>query len=157
MYIKNPSSRRDIHVPENYGGNAFKNNIYTDIVPPAEDITSSTPADIADNSQTIPPRTVAPPPLSYTQKLSPQLPIQLTDSTQAQGSDAKAHSTTQSSIFSSLLPSVTSSRHFPFGHGIGSEELFILGIMLLIYMSGNDADEVDSELLLLLCILLFSG
>lgn len=156
MYIKNPNTRRDIHVPENYGGNAFKNNIYTDIVPPADDIPNSDITDIADNAPISPPLTDVPTTVSHSQKLSPQLPVNLSDSSQVFSTQESPRSA-QGSIFSSLLPSVTSSHHFPFGHGIGSEELFILGMMLLIYMSPNDTGEVDSELLLLLCILLFSG
>ncbi len=61
------------------------------------------------------------------------------------------------SPLSSILPSLSLGSNFPFGHGLGSEELFILGMMLLVYTSGENGGEVDSELLLLLCILLFSG
>ncbi len=62
-----------------------------------------------------------------------------------------------SSIFSSLLPRADLSRHFPFGHGIGSEELLILAVMLMVFLSGNERGEVDSEFLLLLGLLLFAG
>ena len=61
------------------------------------------------------------------------------------------------SIFSSLLPFASSSSNFPFGHGIGGEELLILGVMLLVYLSGNERGKVDNEFLLLLGLLLFSG
>jgi hypothetical protein len=62
-----------------------------------------------------------------------------------------------SSVFSSLLPRSDLSRHFPFGHGIGSEELLILAVMLMVFLSGNEKGEVDSEFLLLLGLLLFAG
>ena len=62
-----------------------------------------------------------------------------------------------SSLFSSLLPRTDLSRHFPFGHGIGSEELLILAVMLMVFLSGNERGEVDSEFLLLLGLLLFAG
>ncbi len=62
-----------------------------------------------------------------------------------------------SSIFSSLLPRSDLSKHFPFGHGIGSEELLILAVMLMVFLSGNEKGEVDSEFLLLLGLLLFAG
>lgn len=155
MYIKNTRGRGELSVPENYGGNAFKNNVYTDIVP-QEDDPSPQPA-----SPSEPPRTDIGSARAVTQKISPSLPIRLAGDGENIGADPSELGQTrrpqQGSIFSSLLPSITSSHHFPFGHGIGSEELFILGIMLLIYMSGNSTDEIDSELLLLLCILLFSG
>ena len=57
------------------------------------------------------------------------------------------------SLFSSLLPDGIFKNNFPFGHGLGSEELLLLGIMLSIYLSG----DADGELMMLLCILLFSG
>ena len=59
----------------------------------------------------------------------------------------------EGSLFSSLIPSGIFKNNFPFGHGLGSEELLLLGIMLSIYMSG----EADGELMMLLCILLFAG
>ena len=61
------------------------------------------------------------------------------------------------SLLSALLPPTLSSSHFPFGHGLGSEEILILAIMLLIFLSGNERGEVDNEALLLLGFLLFAG
>lgn len=63
----------------------------------------------------------------------------------------------KSSLLSSLLPNLKNASTFPFGHGLGSEELFILGIMLLVFMSGENGGEIDSELLILLSVLLFCG
>ncbi len=57
------------------------------------------------------------------------------------------------SLFSSMLPGGVFKNNFPFGHGLGSEELLILGLMLSIYMSG----EADGELMMLLGILLLAG
>ncbi len=57
------------------------------------------------------------------------------------------------SLFSSMLQGGMFKDNFPFGHGLGSEELLILGIMLSIYLSG----EADGELMMLLGILLFAG
>jgi hypothetical protein len=61
------------------------------------------------------------------------------------------------SIFSMLLPPGSNSSRFPFGHGIGAEELLILGMMLLAFSNGSESGEVDNELILLLALLLFSG
>ena len=61
------------------------------------------------------------------------------------------------SLFSSILPSGALKNNFPFGHGIGSEELLIMGIMLMVFMSGNNDKDPDGELMLLLAMLLFAG
>ena len=58
-------------------------------------------------------------------------------------------------LLSSLFPSRSLKNHFPFGHGIGSEEILILGIMSLIFFS--DEKEPDGELIMLLALLLFAG
>ena len=57
-----------------------------------------------------------------------------------------------SSLLSSMLGG-NFGENFPFGHGIGAEELLILGVMLAIYLS----EKRDSELMMLLGILLFAG
>ena len=67
--------------------------------------------------------------------------------------DAEKITPPSSSIFSSLIPHGAFTNNFPFGHGIGYEELLILGIMLSIYVLG----EADSEIMMLLSILLFAG
>lgn len=131
MYSRGPREQQAVNVPENYSGNAFRNNIYTDIVP--ESPHKPEPQSQQDTQPHILPTVI--------EAISEEKPRK--DNTR--------------SVFSSLLPNFSSSSKFPFGHGIGSEELFILGIMLLIYMSGDDDQPMDSELLLLLCILLFSG
>ena len=132
MYSRGPREREAINVPENYSGNAFRNNIYTDIVP------------------------------ETTEESAPQIKQQSTPSVlptviEAVAEERPRGEHNSKSLFSSLLPSFSASSKFPFGHGIGSEELFILGIMLLIYTAGDADQPMDSELLLLLCILLFSG
>ncbi len=50
-----------------------------------------------------------------------------------------------------LLP-LKLSEHFPFGHGLGFEELFLLGLILVLLR--EDADE---QVIILLIILLFCG
>jgi hypothetical protein len=57
-----------------------------------------------------------------------------------------------------LLPdSSGSAGRFPFGHGIGSEELIILAMMLLVYLSEEDGGKGDYEFLFILGLLLFAG
>lgn len=133
MYSRGPRERETVNVPENYSGNAFRNNIYTDIAPPLPDEAEG------QRQQNAP--------------AAPALPTVI--ETVAEERPHTEHGI--KSIFSSLLPNFSSNSRFPFGHGIGGEELFILGIMLLIYTAGDETQPMDSELLLLLCILLFSG
>lgn len=138
MYSRNPREHEEIKIPENYAGNAFRNNIYTDI-PPEE----------------------KPEERQEEQKAPLYLPAMIETTAQTASAHQPEHISMKKggtgSIFSSLLPSLSCSPRFPFGHGIGAEELFILGIMLLVYTSGDENDPPDGELLLLLCILLFSG
>lgn len=50
-----------------------------------------------------------------------------------------------------LLP-LKLSEHFPFGHGLGFEELFILGLILVLFQ-----EKADEQIILFLIILLFCG
>ena len=58
-------------------------------------------------------------------------------------------------------PSLFSHTHFPLGHGLGQEELLILGLLLfLLHEDGAEGKSGDNDLaetLLLLGILLFCG
>ena len=152
MYVKPQKQSNSLKVPKNYSGNAFKDNVYTDLVPhfitdtspDADSHTVKSYEEAQVHESNTPHHQVPhlPQIISHKQETSPQIEI-----TQEQNK----------SIFSSILPSYKATSHFPFGHGLGSEELFILGIMLLIYISGDESEPIDSELILLLCILLFSG
>lgn len=161
MYTRSPdSTRQKIKIPENYSGHTFREpSAYNDMPPPIRvdpqhqinreltephvnsssryienDQEESARAQISNEDQD----ESASPPLSSAQHF--------------QEKEEKP----QSSIFASLLPA-SSSSHFPFGHGIGSEELMILAIMLLVFLSEDDKSQVDNELLLFLGILLFAG
>lgn len=63
----------------------------------------------------------------------------------------------KNSLFSGILVPGMFEKHFPFGHGIGSEELLIMGIMLMVYMSYENTKESDGDLMLMLAMLLFAG
>lgn len=152
MYVRPPnSSRAEFKLPENYSGNAFNRfSAYGDMPPPVK-------APLVKNE-------------------SPQSNQPIKEEAHNRGASLEAetvHNNTsieviptfrehtpeekKDSLLSSLLPDLDLSKHFPFGHGIGSEEILILAIMLIIFVSGNERGEVDSELLLLLGILLFAG
>lgn len=58
----------------------------------------------------------------------------------------------------SLLSGLLSGQHFPFGHGLGYEELLILGLILFLLREGDGSEDDDlSVTLLLLGALLFCG
>lgn len=163
MYSRVSNQKRSVSVPENYSGNAFRDGIYTDITP--KDSPHFPPT-----SQNIPQRGTSyagdgiKEKTAYTRndnsgaenEETPHDPLPVLANIRSTEDQANADPRS-SSIFSSLLPSFSASNKFPFGHGIGTEELFILGMMLLIYTSSDEGASPDSELLLLLCILLFLG
>lgn len=69
------------------------------------------------------------------------------------GETAEPQKKQEKSLLSSLLP-VGLADSFPFGHGIGTEELLLIGVMLLIL---HGPDRGDHDVLLLLGLLLFCG
>jgi hypothetical protein len=148
MYVRPPnSSRAEFKLPENYSGNAFNRfSTYADMPPPTK-----TPINKVESSQTKDE--------SYeTGGYSPsETLLEGAHNETSQIPRGEAHEEKRGSLLSSLLPDFDLSRHFPFGHGIGSEEILILAVMLIVFVSGNERGEVDSELLLLLGLLLFAG
>ena len=131
MYTRVPDkkpSHSTVKIPENYSGNAF----------------SQKSLDVTYESFS--------PPIE-TQKSPPALQS-ATNNTSTSDNSTQENSN-ERSLLPSLFPSKSLKNHFPFGHGIGSEELLILGIMSLIFFS--DEKEPDGELIMLLAILLFAG
>lgn len=148
MYVR-PSNTgaRSIKLPENYSGNAFSNHSpYSDMPPPTR--ATQPRGDIPFEPHL----------RQESEHINPEHSIEtIEEKRQDGGMEGMSESSTASSIFSSLLPRSDLSRHFPFGHGMGSEELLIIAVMLLVFLSGNEQGEVDSEFLLLLGLLLFAG
>ena len=154
MYARTPDpNRQGVKIPENYGGHAFsRSGAYSDMPPPAR-----VEPYLTDDYQNTPPE---PYPSPQDTRFEPE------DTQQPQGSERLPLPTSampkseqgaiNRSIFSSLIPpSASASAHFPFGHGIGSEELLIIALMLTVYLA--EGESADSELLLLLGLLLFAG
>ena len=155
MYVR-PQGERGIKIPENYSGHAFRDQSqYGDMPPPAHIPTSPKRERVV-----IPPRVVPKSPHTYaTEPETVEDDVFSIDEEESATKESEYKETTlggeakASSIFSSLLPAASQTSHFPFGHGIGSEELLILAVMLLVFLS----EESDQELLLLLGFLLFAG
>lgn len=163
MYTRPPDrARQKIRIPENYSGSAFQQNStareytidrspnpYSDMPPPAH--------------PHLPPRadnTDQPGGMEEAVELFDESHINNADELQAEETAYAPIPTAKEknepkSLFSSIFPTgIASSSHFPFGHGIGSEEMLILAMMLLVYLSGEDH---DNETLLMLGLLLFAG
>ena len=150
MYSRPPDHLRNrIKIPDNYNGNAFSgisdlSSRYSDVkednqltVTEKEEISSHTP-------EARPPSS---PPTIKNEEDDTKISI-------SQASPSR-NIAPQSNLLSSLLPTfIGSASHFPFGHGIGHEELLILAMMAMIFMSEG---ETDNELILLLGLLLFAG
>ena len=184
MYVRPPNQNKErIKVPENYRGNVFASSgEYTDMPPPTRlpyssyDLPPERHEDQASEGdrarpdeqyeRTLPERFDSSEHEEYRQFL-PDAKEHISQEgrdRQAGKEDAPAIASAdgkggaeKSSIFSLLMPPSSNLLHFPFGHGIGSEELLILGIMLLIFLHGSECGEPDNEFLLLLALLLFAG
>ena len=148
MYVRPlGTGARSIKLPENYSGNAFSNHSpYSDMPPPTR--AAQPRGDIPFEPQF----------RQESESTKEERSIEaFAEDRRDEGANGTSESLPASSIFSSLLPRADTSRHFPFGHGMGSEELLIIAVMLLVFLSGNEQGEVDSEFLLLLGLLLFAG
>ena len=154
MYVRPAHNKGEMKIPENYSGSMFSRQIHhSDMPPPVR--TQLPRYDIPHVD--IPPE----------EEISEDIPTyridgeaELSDKENGEKNGKKEVQDAPgvgTSIFSSLLPRGNLSSHFPFGHGIGSEELLILAVMLMVFLSGNECGEVDSEFLLLLGLLLFAG
>ena len=147
---------RGIKIPENYSGHAFRDQSqYGDMPPPAHIPTSPKRERVVIPSHVTPktsPTYVDEREITDEERFAideDEAPlIKSENDGSPHGGEAKP-----SSIFSSLLPTMSQASRFPFGHGIGGEELLILAVMLLVFLS----EESDQELLLLLGFLLFAG
>ncbi len=148
MYVRPPNNRNGVKIPENYSGSAFsRHSQYSEMPPPVR--TQAPRQDIHPFDIPVEARHEEVPKYQET-----ALNESIEEKEEIKEEESRA---VGSSIFSSLLPRGNLSSHFPFGHGIGSEELLILAVMLLVFLSGNENGEVDSEFLLLLGLLLFAG
>ena len=125
-------------LPENYGGVAFSEKR-----PLGDGAPSARTLEVAKPSPPLPPFYHAPvptaPPRSEPQK--PPLPH----------ATATADTDNRHTPPFSLLP-IGGKEGFPFAHGIGTEELFIIALIIL--LSGN---EQASDVVLWLTLLLFCG
>ena len=178
MYVKPPTSNASrVKLPDNYGGSAFSSSYYGDMPPPArrptpqrnEEAFSDAPKhnDIPPKSSPLANQLLDPHPDTVEPHVEDQYQSNVDNTVENSelNTPSYPHNETEenrqeqksSSLLSSLIPSISPTKSFPFGHGIGGEELLILGVMLLIFLSGSESGEVDSEFIILLGLLLFAG
>ena len=157
MYVRPPNNTTErLKVPENYRGNAFgASGEYTDMPSPVRLPRAEydlPPDEYRESSQSHLPRDDN---TLNTEKVLSSPPTEKAVLTHT--SQVTQDSPTATSMISSLFHQTSSTALFPFGHGIGSEELLILGIMLLVFTHGSESGEHDNTLILLLALILFSG
>lgn len=182
MYVRQPNAHiKSIKIPENYHGNAFSEPQLRDMPPPLrQSVQDQHPfhGDLPPDGQARfeqarfeqapfeqAPFEQAPtdevPQIGAEQSSEERSPLTDSEKFPVRAEETKSERgerAEQSSLFSSLLPPISKlDGHFPFGHGIGSEELLIMAMMLLVYLSGAEDGRADNELLLLLGLLLFAG
>lgn len=130
--------RRPLYVPPNYHGTAMTvspSSSYTELHDPEAVSTSSETVENVERDHREE--------LAETEKTADE-----------------AKSDTAVSASPNLLQSLLSGSHFPFGHGLGYEELLLLGIILFLIREGEehgDAEDDRTLPLLLLGALLFLG
>ena len=135
MPSREPSYRhRHVRVPSNYSGNAFR----------SDDTAESLPAeDVRPHFEDLP--RVSNLPVTVPSEPSADMPLDTPEEKPSEAIPASAG-----------LRSLLDGSHFPFGHGLGYEELFLLGLMVLLLKEG-DGDGDTYETLLLLGALLLCG
>ena len=153
MYVRQPDPNRPrVKIPENYSGHAFRGeSSYSDMPPPAR-------IDLPTPQRPLEPTEESGFPEKEPLDMSTGLSEDHEGHEIALSKPESKQQESKPSLFSSLLPTnFASSDHFPFGHGIGSEEILIIAMMLMVFLSERNGDEPDHELLILLGLLLFAG
>ncbi len=164
MYVRPPERQRpQVKLPENYSGNAFRQgNPYNSMPPPARPDLPPRERRERDRMDHLPPDPY-PEEAAFEEDAEPiETPLPLPayphteeDAPSEQSAPEAAAGREAPTSLLSLLPGL--SGRFPFGHGLGSEELLILAVMLMITMSEDRREEDDRILLLMLGLLLFAG
>lgn len=127
-------SDQPIQIPEHYGGSAFApppSHREPPIKPHPHPVDAARPSPPPKKTPPLPP----PAPLSPSTPPSDRVP---------ENADILPPSPQKG--FSEVLGGA-----FPFSHGIGSEELLLLGLILLVAQSGKDPDVILWLALLLFC------
>ena len=143
MYSRyNNSPEKPLRIPENYSGYAFAGGKPRQEIPRQIDVAKPTPAPPKEEEPKVPP------------SAEPQKSISGAFSAPDEKPHEKEEKVAQSasvSLYEATKPK-TSARGFPFGHGIGFDELLLIGLIVLLHGS-----EGDSDVVLWLILLLFMG
>lgn len=136
---------RPVQLPENYSGIAFSRKSEPDVAKRSTESIRQTTAPPKSPYPARLPSPVPPPlPEPIQEELPEEAPQQPPPPVPSPVPSALPHAV------EGLLGNFKNS--FPFGHGMGSEELLLIGLILLLSQNGEDRDMI-----LWLALLLFSG
>lgn len=149
-------SDEPLRVPENYSGYAFSGGRARQETPPRQiDIAKPTPA---PQKPDLPPALPSASPGEDVPKTSVRAEAQKALSEASKDLDGHLHQKEENarqaqsvSLSEQILPRIGGTS-FPFGHGIGFDELLLLGLIVLLHGS-----EQGSDVILWLILLLFMG
>ena len=143
-------SERPIQIPENYGGSAFSNRRFS--APeegrsePMRRIDVAKPTPLAE--KTVPPGMAPPKPIL----LPPPREEHKKEAAEPTDRPVPNEKPPVPASPSALqAPLGTHTNGFPFSHGIGFDELLIMGLILLLSRSGQESDLILWLMLLLFC------
>lgn len=144
---REPGYRQAVYVPLNYAGTAIGSPPPDGVAPATGGVALATPPELPNEkgmAEAVPLREADEPEEALPTKSVEKTGMSPTaDRPKGQGS---------------LLSGLLSGQHFPFGHGLGYEELLILGLILFLLREGDSSEGDDlSVTLLLLGALLFCG
>lgn len=162
---------RPIRLPENYSGTAFSENAPSqrstprDLPPPMRQLEigkPSPPPDRPPAEMPPPPRTIVlPPPKNTREAPKSELPTPYSEPAPKEERIEEKEPPRKPSMPDSPLSSLVQPFHglfghaghtFPFAHGIGFDELLIIGLIVLL-----SRNEQDSDVIVWLALLLFCG
>jgi hypothetical protein len=145
-----------LRIPENYSGYAFSGGSARQEIPPRQiDVAKPTPAPQKSNQNPVPTsdRATETPPKDDARAECPKTPSEAMKAPceHLHQKDEKPQEEKPTSLSEPLLPRLGGAG-FPFGHGIGFDEMLLLGLIVLLHGS-----EQGSDVILWLILLLFMG
>ena len=146
---------RPVHVPENYSGCAFSDRPAKETPPAAPyrlDVGKPTPAPSSDRKD---PSVMPPPPRAVIipkkdDAPPPPPPAEEKERHEPHEEKREHHDAAFLQPFQGLFGNI--GHAFPFSHGLGFDELLLLGLIILL-----SQNEGDSDVVLWLALLLFCG
>lgn len=150
---REPSYRRGDGLPPNYSGTAFQVNPAAGDIVNTDAIAESLPRRPEDDNT---PRFDGLPRASRLPTTAPTASVSMIEGTATDRTLDRAEDSDESAVARGGLSSLLDGRHFPLGHGIGYEEMLLLGLIFFLAKEGDGEGDLN-ETLLLLGLLLLGG